>query len=164
MDRSDPSIVLAHLTESRLRLPLNDPAMAGARSMFALVTAAAHRASGFCWQLDSEGRPLVVRSPTGPLLITLSCWLNYTCLHSFAHRTIHATALREQDNWFIPATQPSTVLWWIGAGSRPTAAEGRARLAYLRKHGSSPRAFSLLRRFTPDGRPERTGRFRPDSF
>lgn len=166
MERRDSSarqaVVLAHLTESRLRVAPTDPAMEQAFALAALVTDAAARAPGFCWQLTSDhpGEPVTIRTKSGVVMISLSCWLNYTSLHSFVNRSIHAKAMRERDEWFEPGEDPTSVLWWIGGDARPTAAEGRARLAYLRKHGSSPRAFSLLRRYTPDGRPERTGRFR----
>jgi len=57
--------------------------------------------------------------------------------------------------------QPSTVLWWVEEGERPTVEAALRRLRYLRAHGPSMQAFTLLRRFGPDGRPEpRPGRRR----
>ncbi|WP_350310722.1 DUF3291 domain-containing protein [Amycolatopsis sp. RTGN1] len=47
---------------------------------------------------------------------------------------------------------PSTARWWVADGRRPTVDQALARLGFLRDHGPSPQAFSLLRRFTVDGR------------
>jgi hypothetical protein len=58
---------------------------------------------------------------------------------------------------FLPAGQPSTVLWWVDEGERPEVEEALRRLRYLRAHGPSPQAFTLRRRFEPGGRPA-TGR------
>ena len=55
---------------------------------------------------------------------------------------------------FEPVAQPSTVLWWVEVGERPTVDAALRRLRYLRAYGPSPRAFTLRRRFGPDGRPE----------
>jgi len=49
------------------------------------------------------------------------------------------------------------VLWWVDEGERPEVEEALRRLRYLRAHGPSPQAFTLRRRFEPDGRPA-TGR------
>jgi hypothetical protein len=44
------------------------------------------------------------------------------------------------------------------AGQRPTVEEALRRLRHLRAHWPSPQAFTLRRRFEPDGRPTRRGR------
>lgn len=55
----------------------------------------------------------------------------------------------------VPATpQPSTALWWVPDAGRPTLEQALARLAHLRRHGPTPQAFGVRRRFDPSGRPE----------
>jgi hypothetical protein len=47
---------------------------------------------------------------------------------------------------------------WVRSEERPTVEEALRRLRYLHAHGPSPRAFTLRRRFEPDGRPSRPSR------
>ena len=78
---------------------------------------------------------------------------------AFVYRSPHGRYLRRRDRWFEPVTQPSTVLWWVEEGERPTVEAALRRLRYLRAHGPTPQAFTPLRRLGPDGRPEgRAGR------
>ncbi|ODT98486.1 MAG: hypothetical protein ABS81_27765 [Pseudonocardia sp. SCN 72-86] len=62
--------------------------------------------------------------------------------------------MRARARWFVATRQPSTVLWWVRTGTRPTADEALRRLRHLRAHSPEPRAFGVRRRFTPDGRRE----------
>jgi Domain of unknown function (DUF3291) len=64
--------------------------------------------------------------------------------------------------WFAPTPQPSTALWWVAAGSRPTLDDALRRLTLLRTYGPTPKAFSLRRRFDPQGRPVVRRNSRPD--
>ena len=41
------------------------------------------------------------------------------------------------------------VLWWIPAGTVPTAEEAKARLARLRAHGPGHEALTFKKRFSP---------------
>ena len=44
-------------------------------------------------------------------------------------------------------------VWRLRPDQRPTAEQALARLRHLRAYGPSARAFTLRRRFEPDGRP-----------
>ncbi|MBW0088767.1 DUF3291 domain-containing protein [Pseudonocardia sp. KRD-184] len=81
-------------------------------------------------------------------------WSDYAALHEFVYRSGHGGLVRNRSRWFTTTRQPSTALWWIPAGTRPTAGDAARRLQHLRTHGPSPRAFSLRRRFTAGGDPE----------
>ncbi len=61
--------------------------------------------------------------------------------------------LKRRSRWFAATPQPSTALWWVPAGARPSLDEALLRLKFLRRYGPTPRAFSLRRRFDPNGRP-----------
>ena len=61
--------------------------------------------------------------------------------------------VRRQREWLLPTSGPTTALWWIRDGERPTPGKALARLRHLRTHGPTPRAFSVGRRFAPNGRP-----------
>ncbi|HET7773225.1 MAG TPA: DUF3291 domain-containing protein, partial [Burkholderiaceae bacterium] len=53
---------------------------------------------------------------------------------------------------FVPGTPP-VALWWVMAGTQPTAAEGIERLRWLGERGPGPQAFSFKRPFSPHGEP-----------
>ncbi len=92
------------------------------------------------------------------MVVNLSVWTSYEALHAFTYRSAHGAFIRQRDNWFVQTPQPSTALWWVTAGTRPTPDEALRRLTVLRRYGSSPRAFSVRRRYQPDGTPLRTSR------
>jgi len=95
----------------------------------------------------------VVRADAGPAFLNLSVWRDYAALHAFVYRSRHGQHVRMRGRWFDPSPQPSTVLWWVPDGARPTVEDATLRLRHLRTHGPTPRAFSVKRRFDPDGRP-----------
>ena len=94
----------------------------------------------------------------GPAFLNLSVWRDCESLHAFVYRSAHGRQLLRRDRWFDRAPQPSTVLWWVADGAQPTAADATRRLAHLRAHGPTPRAFSLRRRFSASGTPLTGGR------
>ena len=108
----------------------------------------ADRAPGFVWRhrghLGADQR----------LIVNVSVWTSYRQLHEYTYRSAHNHYIRRQRQWFEPVTRPSTVLWWLPAGTVPTVAEALTRLRHLQNYGPSPSAFSLRVRFGPDGNPE----------
>jgi hypothetical protein len=59
--------------------------------------------------------------------------------------------LRRRREWFEKMTDAYTALWWIERGRIPTIAEAEDRVACLRRHGPTPRAFTLRVHFPPPG-------------
>jgi Domain of unknown function (DUF3291) len=109
---------------------------------------------GFVWRLaaqESHGATTVEEDGVA-LVLNLSVWESYEALHAFVYRSPHGAYVRRRARWFDPVPQPSTALWWVPSGTCPTAEEGLRRLRYLRTHGPTPQAFSLRRRFDPQGR------------
>jgi len=51
--------------------------------------------------------------------------------------------------WFQPFDGPFQTLWWLPAGTRPTFADARERLAHLRDHGPSAYAFTFREPYEP---------------
>ena len=47
--------------------------------------------------------------------------------------------------------RPILALWWIPAGHIPTVAEGLERLAHLKQHGPTARAFTFRAPFPSPG-------------
>lgn len=146
---------LAQVNVARLREPLDAPSMRGFVAAITPIDRLAAAAPGFVWRFGSEEGHGVCVQPAdhGPIFVNLSLWQDYDSLHQFVYRSAHAGHLRRRSRWFEPVQQPSTALWWVPAGTRPALEDALRRLGYLRDHGPSPRAFSLRRRFHPDGRP-----------
>ena len=135
---------LAQVNVSRMRGPLSSPDMGAFVAAVDPIQRLAAESRGFVWQ---------VRDTVDSHVVNVSVWESYEALHAFTYRSRHGALVRRRAEWFRPTRQPSTALWWVPAGQRPTVDEALRRLALLRADGPSPRAFGLLRRFTPDGRP-----------
>ena len=148
---------LAQANVARPRAPLDAPVMAEFVVALDAVNRIAEHSPGFVWRLRSSESHGATTLPDGShqLMVNLSMWESYEALHAFVYRSPHGAYVRRRARWFEPIRQPSTALWWVEAGQRPTVEEALRRLRYLRAHGPSPRAFTLRRRFDPDGRPSR---------
>jgi heme-degrading monooxygenase HmoA len=148
---------LAQANVSRLRFPPDDPRSAEVMAATDRINRLAERAPGFVWR---------TRTPFGEddrLIVNVSVWATYESLHRYTYQSAHNHYVRRQRQWFEPVAKPSTVLWWLPAGTVPTVEEALARLRHLRTYGPGPSAFSLRVRFDPRGNREPTpaGR-RPD--
>ena len=146
---------LAQVNVALMRAPLDDPRMHGFVAAFDRVRRVAQDSPGFVWRWSPADGSEVVPSAEGDQIVNLSVWRDYASLHAFTYRSHHGRVLLHRDRWFLPTPQPSTALWWQPDGSRPDLARALARLQHLRAHGPTPQAFSLRRRFGPDGRLER---------
>jgi hypothetical protein len=146
---------LAQANVAVMRAPLESPAMRDFVGALEPVNRLAEQSPGFVWRLvASHGEAASVRSDGGSaFVVNLSVWESYEALHAFVYLSPHGAYVRRRSRWFVPATGPSTVLWWVPAGQRPSVEDALRRLRHLRAHGPSPQAFSLRRRFGPDGRP-----------
>jgi Domain of unknown function (DUF3291) len=152
------SALLAQVNVARMRGELDSPPMRGFLAALDPVYRMAEESPGFVWRLRDEGggHAVVARAPGGHLLVVnVSVWRTYEQLHAYVYRSRHGALVKNRDRWFLPTPQPSTALWWIGADERPTLAAATARLAHLRRHGPTPQAFGLRRRFDPAGGPVR---------
>ena len=153
----DPARHLAQANVARQRAALGSPEMGEFVAALDPVYRIAERSPGFVWRLRSgEAHGATVLWEGGfSIVVNLSVWESYEALHAFVYRSPHGAYVRRRSRWFVPVEQPSTVLWWVGAGEQPTVDQALRRLRHLRAHGPSPQAFTLRRRFDPDGRPSR---------
>lgn len=151
---------LAQVNAAVLRYPLDDPRLAGFRAVVDRVNRLADTAPGFVWRHPDSHRERH-RPPDGGATVTvvnLSVWTHYAPLHHFVYRSAHGRLVRRRSEWFEPSPGPTTALWWVADDDRPTPDEALARLTHLRRHGPTPRAFTVRRRFGPDGRPDQPRR------
>ncbi|RKN43788.1 DUF3291 domain-containing protein [Streptomyces hoynatensis] len=152
MTASLPAAHLAHLNVATLRYPLGDPRMAPFVERLNPVNAAADAAPGFVWRLVEEGAADATGlRPAGEnVIVTLSVWETQEALWDFTYRSGHLEAMRRRREWFARHVEAHLVLWWVPVGHLPTVDEALERLADLRAHGPSPRAFTFASSFTAD--------------
>ncbi|MEU3063343.1 DUF3291 domain-containing protein [Streptomyces subrutilus] len=136
---------LAQLNVAALLHPLDDPRTAPFVDLLDPVNAAADTAPGFVWRLVEEGAADATGlRPAGEhVIVNLSVWQDQDSLWDFAYRSGHLEAMRQRRAWFARHVEAHLVLWWIPAGHLPTLDEALERLADLRAHGPSPRAFTF---------------------
>jgi Domain of unknown function (DUF3291) len=153
---------LAQVNVALVRAPLDSPTMAGFIGALDPINRIAEASPGFVWRLAAgdtgsaggAGHTAMTHLDGDAIVVVnLSVWTDYESLHAFVYRSLHGGYVKRRARWFLPATQPSTVLWWVRAGQRPRVGWALDRLRHLRAHGPSPQAFSLRRRFDPEGRP-----------
>lgn len=141
---------LAQVNVARLRAALGDPRNAGFVAGVVPVNRLAEQADGFVWrQRGAHDDIPTVSDGDDRLVVNLSTWRSYEDLHRFVYRTAHGGYVRRRRRWFERSAGPSTALWWVPAGDRPTIPHALERLAHLRMHGPSPFAFTVRVRSAP---------------
>jgi hypothetical protein len=149
--------VLAQINFGRLAAPLDSPRIADFVAALDSVNAAADGAPGFVWRLQTEdGNAVAVRAfeadavgAPGGLIINMSVWESIETLAAYAYGEPHRAVLRRRREWFEQMKEVSTALWWVPRGHVPTVAEAEERVAHLRAHGPTPRAFTFRVHFPP---------------
>ncbi len=145
---------LAQVNIGRLRAPIADPVMEGFRAQLDPINALADRAPGFVWRLQTDdGNATAIRpfADDDRMAINMSVWESLEALQHYVYKSAHVSPLRDRKQWFEPIEGPILALWWIPAGHIPTIEEAKDRLAHLKEHGPSARAFTFRTPFpSPD--------------
>ncbi|MFD7414117.1 DUF3291 domain-containing protein [Kitasatospora purpeofusca] len=155
----DQPAQLAQLNVATLLHPIDDPRIAPFVELLDPVNAAADGAPGFVWRLVEDGTDDAtgLRPAGADVIVNLSVWENQEVLWEFAYRSGHLEAMRRRREWFARHVEAHLVLWWVPAGHRPDVAEALERLAHLRAHGPSPRAFTFASAFSAEEARSLTG-------
>ncbi|MFI1069521.1 DUF3291 domain-containing protein [Streptomyces puniciscabiei] len=150
MTASAPAAHLAQLNVATLRHPLGDPRMAPFVELLDPVNTAADGAPGFVWRLVEEGAAdaTALRPAGEDVIVNLTVWESQEALWDFTYRSGHLELLRRRREWFERHVEAHLVLWWVPVGHLPTVDEALERLADLRAHGPSPRAFTFASPYT----------------
>lgn len=150
MTASTRAAHLAELNVATLLHPLDDPRIAPFVDLLDSVNAAADDTPGFVWRLVEEGAPDATGlRPAGEnVIVNLSVWETREALWDFTYRSGHLEVMRQRREWFERHAEAHMVLWWVPAGHLPTVGEALERLADLRAHGPSPRAFTFTSSYT----------------
>lgn len=141
---------LAQVNVARLAAPLDDPLLADFVASLDPVNAAADRAPGFVWRLQTEdGNATAIQAfawdagESSGVIVNMSVWTDVAHLADFVYGEIHRQVLRRRREWFEAMKEAFTACWWVPAGERPTTDHAEERVAHLRGHGPTPRAFTL---------------------
>jgi hypothetical protein len=140
---------LAQINIAKAVADLDSPLMEGFVSRLDEINALAEGAKGFIWRLQSDaGDATSIRVFEDPrIYINMSVWETPDHLKHFVYRSAHVELIRDRDAWFGRLSEQHQAVWWVPAGHRPSAQEGRDRLMNLREQGPSATAFSLARPF-----------------
>lgn len=142
---------LAQINVGRLLHPLDDPRMTDFVDNLAAINALAEASEGFVWRLkDETGNATGIAAYDDPaIIVNMSVWISPEALYAFAYQTAHRRFVQRRKEWFQPFEGPYLALWWIGEGTTPTVADGRARLDHLARVGPTAYAFTFRKTFPP---------------
>lgn len=140
---------LAQINIARAVADLDSPLMTDFLSRLDEINALAERAKGFVWRLQSDnGNAMSIRAFDDPrTYVNMSVWETPEDLKNFVYRSAHVELIRDREAWFSRLSEQHQAAWWVPAGHRPSAQEGRDRLFKLRELGPSAIAFTLARPF-----------------
>jgi hypothetical protein len=155
---------LAQVNIGRLREPLDHPQLAAFVNALSPVNAAADRAAGFVWRLQTEeGNATAVEAfawdagESAGIIINLSVWSDLDHLTAFVLGDLHRAILLRRREFFQHMTEAHLACWWVPQGHRPSTGEAEERIRHLRANGPTPFSFTLRHHFaspdaqTPEG-------------
>ncbi len=145
---------LAQVNVARLAAPLDDPVLADFVAALDPVNAAADRAAGFVWRLQTEdGNATAIHAfawdgaGSAGVIVNMSVWADVEHLASFVYGEMHRQVLRRRREWFHRMHEAHAACWWVPAGHRPSTDEAEERVRHLRSHGPTPYAFTVQASF-----------------
>jgi len=142
---------LAQLNVARAVAPLDGEQMADFMNSLDEINNLGEASPGFVWRLKSDsGNATDIKLSENPLfIVNLTVWESVDALFEFVYRSHHKDYFARRFDWFERYGAPSTVLWWVRAGTFPTAEEALARLSLLTENGPTAEAFTFKQRFEP---------------
>jgi Domain of unknown function (DUF3291) len=152
--RSSVSWHLAQFNIARPLAPVDSPLLAEFVAQLDEINALAEASPGFVWRLvGSGGDATDIRVDDDPsMLVNMSVWTSPEALFDYVYKSMHTKVMARRREWF-ERVDTAVVLFWIPAGTTPTAADGMARLALLRERGPSSEAFTFKQRYAAPGSP-----------
>ncbi len=134
---------LAQINIGRLVAPIDDPQIAGFVAQLDTINQLAESSPGFIWRMQSEqGNATDIPYNHDPFMISnMSVWESVASLQAFTYKSQHIQVFRDRRKWFQKMDLPHYCLWWVPQGHLPTLSEGKLRLEYYQRHGSTSEAF-----------------------
>lgn len=150
---TEPVLHLAEYNFGTLRYGWDSPESAAFVAGLDLVNGIAKASDGFVW-METDDAAGVDGASVADLLpqdrarmdangfaSTLSVWRSVDALEHFVWNTVHRQFYCRKAEWYDAAGNGNLVLWWVPAGTRPTAAEGMMRWRHRETEGDSDQAF-----------------------
>lgn len=149
---------LAQLNAALMKAPIDSPVMADFVANLDRINALAEQSPGYVWRLQTEeGNATSVSNPLGEnVIVNISVWEDVAALNHYVYKTAHVEVMQRRKEWFERIKEAYVVLWWVPHGQRPTVDDAAARLAHLRAHGPSERAFTFRNAFAAPDAPLNT--------
>lgn len=146
---------LAQINVATALAPLDHPQLAGFVAQLDAINALADRSPGFVWRLQSDsGNATDIQISDDPkFIVNLSVWEDLDALFAYVYRSDHLKVMAQRSRWFEKMATPFLALWWLPAGTLPSAEEGMQRLAMLEREGPTPAAFTFKVPFDAAGLP-----------
>ena len=146
-----------HLAQANVAYALADaadPLLADCIARLDEMNHLAEASPGFIWRYLTDSRDPHQREFADPrVLFNLSVWDSIDSLHAYTYRTAHAEVYAARKRWFADIRAVigghALAMWWIPAGTHPTAADAKQRLDLITTAGPSDRAFTFKKRFPP---------------
>lgn len=137
---------VAQINIGTLVAPTDHPRVAEFVGSLDRINAAADRAPGFVWRLQTEeGNATSIQVFDDPLtLLNVSVWESVESLKQYVYRTEHVEFFRRRAEWFVPG-ESRTALWHVAVGARPELDDAVRRADFLSARGPSPYAFGFAR-------------------
>lgn len=146
---------LAQINVARALAPLDSPQLAGFVARLDDINALADRSPGFVWRLQSDsGNATDIQVSDDPqLIVNMSVWRDLDALFAYVYRSDHLQVMAQRRQWFEKPAGAFMALWWLPAGTLPTADEGMERIALLDRQGATPQAFTFKQPYDARGLP-----------
>lgn len=140
---------LAQINIAQGKDAIDTDAMKGFVNRLDEINAIADSADGFIWRLQTDdGDATTIQAFDDPnLLVNMSVWENIESLKNYVYRTFHVELIQDRDAWFDKIVSVHQTMWWIPEDHIPSIKEGKQKLEYLQKHGSSQQAFTFAKPF-----------------
>lgn len=146
------SFHLAQVNIGTVREPIDSPLLADFVAALDPINQLADESPGFVWRLQTEDGDATSIRPydDDSILVNMSVWESVESLGEFVYRSAHTGVMRQRKQWF-QHMDLYMALWWIPAGTLPSVADAKERLAHLEAHGPTPFAFTFRQPFpAPD--------------
>lgn len=140
---------IAEVNVAKIRAPYTDPIMADFVNALERINGLAEKAPGFVWRLKTiDSAPGDEQDLFGQnVIVNMSVWESLDQLLLFTYSGPHVEIYRRRTDWMDQITDTTMALWWVQPGTQPTLEDAFDRLERVRKHGSTPQAFTIKQRF-----------------
>ena len=157
---------IAQMNVATALYPLDDPRIAEFVDALDEINALAERSPGFVWRLQGgSGNATDIATSDDPrFIVNMTVWESVEALFDYVYKSSHRLVMARRRQWFDKPASAYQVLWWVRAGTVPTAEEGLERLRHLDAHGPAATAFTFKTVHPPGDSGSDPRDLRPEPF